>query len=96
MNKSFLFGGKNRKEEEHRDDHGDFTGLHYSTLHDQNEDGAGEKVDPSTGKKIDNSTDFGLEGLTIIKPDEEEAEAEAEEEDDAAAEWLRKNDPKFK
>jgi len=71
-----------------------FTGLHYSTLHNQNEDGAGEKVDPSTGKKIDNSTDFGLEGLTIIKPDEEEAEAE--EEDDAAAEWLRKNDPKFK
>jgi|GEM_PF-6845115 len=66
---------------------------HNSNLFDQNEDRAGEKTDLATGKPIDNSTDLGFEHLTIREGNPEESETE---ENDAAAQWLRENDPEKK
>lgn len=35
----------------------DMSVAHWQELHDQNEDGAGEKIDPVTGLPFDNSSD---------------------------------------
>jgi hypothetical protein len=48
-------------------------GIHTESLFDQNEDNAGELIDWTTGQPFDNSTDFGLGGLTIISVEELEA-----------------------
>ncbi len=65
---------------------------HFSNLFDQDEDRAGEKTDLATGQPIDNSTDLGLEHLTIhdLPPHSDD------DSDDEAARWLRANDPNYK
>jgi hypothetical protein len=65
---------------------------HNSNLFDQDEDRAGEKVDLATGTPIDNSTDHGLGGLTIHQT----PHVESDDKNDAAAKWLRENDPEKK
>jgi hypothetical protein len=66
---------------------------HFSNLYDQDEDRAGAKVDELDGKPIDNSTDHGLNNLTVHDDIPSEKK---DDEDDAAARWLRENDPKLK
>lgn len=66
---------------------------HNSNLFDQDEDRSGEKIDLATGKKIDNSTDHGLDNLSVHH---DVPVREQEDEDDAAARWLRENDPDLK
>lgn len=62
---------------------------HNSNLFDQNEDRAGEKIDLATGRPIDNSTDHGLEHLSVhddlphLKDDEDK--------DSPGEKWLREN-----
>ncbi len=70
-----------------------FTDLHFSNLHDQDEDGAGEKVDLGTGKVINNSTDTGMGGLRITK----EVPVEADDrDDDEAALWIKAEEERLR
>jgi hypothetical protein len=67
--------------------------LHSETLFDQNEDAAGESVNLATGRPIDNSTHTGMEDLRVVDSNHITSD---ESEDDAAARWLRENDPNLK
>lgn len=78
-------GGRNKEE-------ADNSGLHDADLYDQDEDGSGEKVDLVTGKPIDNSTQTGLEDLRVVN----DTHDKDEHRNDAAAKWLRENDPDLK
>lgn len=64
--------------------------LHTETLYDQDEDAAGNKYNAATGKPFNNSKYTGLEGLREVSAD---ALDNTDDEDDAAAKWLRANDP---
>lgn len=75
-----------RRDDQHEVQTGE---LHNETLYDQNEDGAGEKINLATGKNFDNSTYTGMENLSII----DSSRHDESEEEDAAAKWLRENDP---
>ena len=66
--------------------------MHFSNLHDEDADQSGETVDLATGKKYDNSTETGLEGLN--KVDESELVTD-EIVEDAAEKWLKENDPDY-
>lgn len=66
---------------------------HFSNLFDQDEDRAGEKTDLATGRPIDNSTDHGIDQLSVHHDIPAEVK---DDEDDAAARWLRENDPNHK
>jgi hypothetical protein len=79
---------------------------HFANLHDLDEDVAGEKLDPATGKAINNSGDVEtadtkvhafhrrLRGsqdvLGALPP---EADKRNKKADQAAEDWLRQNDP---
>ena len=85
-----------KKVENHKakDEHRDLVGNHSENLYDQNEDAAGERVDLATGKPFDNN---GLETiqdqLSEVKNGGRDALPDLPEEEDAAAAWLRENDP---
>jgi hypothetical protein len=67
---------------------------HNSNLFDLDETlHGGEKTDLANGKRIDNSTDHGLDNLTVHDDIPSDTK---DDEDDAAARWLRENDPKLK
>lgn len=96
----FVFEGGGNKhtervaEEARNDEH------HNSDLFDQDEDGAGEKVDLATGKKIDNSTYTGKEDLRDITDEELTADTKEADLDELAKlisgnaeaeQWLKEN-----
>jgi hypothetical protein len=95
MNESFIFKGK--RKERHRDDDGDRSGMHSENFFDQNEDASGETVDLATGKKIDNSTDLGLDGLSILSEIDLDVEDDPVDTggDEEAKRWLRENADKL-
>ena len=75
-------------------------GDHFNNLYDENEDRAGQEIDESTGKKIMNSPP--VEGadeklrLIVNNSRSEDVLGALPEDDDAAAKWLRDNDPDLK
>jgi len=83
--------GENNRAE---DEAGELSGHHSENLYDQNEDGAGEKVNLATGRQFvnDNDTVEAARNLMhAVEPGERDALPPIEEEDDAAAKWLREN-----
>lgn len=75
----------------------DITDNHSANLYDQNEDAAGEVVDLATGKKINNSGNVVIGGkLSRVEAGTTDALPDLKEEEDAAAKWLRENDPNYK
>jgi hypothetical protein len=75
-------------------------GHHFENLHDENEDRAGEKVNLATGKPIKNSGPLESADmrLSVVKrgKENEDVLGKVEEEEDAAAKWLRENDPDYR
>jgi hypothetical protein len=70
-------------------------GDHDDNLYDQDEDGAGQRIDAATGKWIDNSTDEKPVGYAAIDPSEhggKDALGPVNDDDDAAAHWLKEHD----
>lgn len=66
--------------------------MHFSNLHDQDEDQSGEKIDLATGKPYNNSSETGHEKLSELTEDELD---KIEDDEDAATKWLRENDPDY-
>jgi hypothetical protein len=81
-----------------RDDAAETKDHHFSNLHDQDEDRAGQKVDEATGKKINNSRAVtgADEKLYVVEADRdaksEDVLGTLPDDDDAAARWLREHD----
>ncbi len=77
-----------------REERIEFPGLHSETLHDQNEDHAGEPVNLADGKKFVNDGDSIQEvkrTLYAVEPGTTDALPDLREKNDAAAQWLREN-----
>ncbi len=82
-----------------RDDGDDTVGFHQENLFDQDEDGSGNTIDARTGLPFDNSTDEGLDGLSVVEdkklvPRRLGIEA-LKGAGDAADIWLQKHDPDY-
>jgi len=79
----------------HEEGEGRFVGMHSENLFDQDEDGAGERRNLATGRPFDNSTETGLETLSIreTKDDFEDLLGRVDDgtDDDEAARWLAEN-----
>jgi nickel-dependent lactate racemase len=74
-------------------------GMHSENLYDQNEDGAGHRLDPATGEPYDNSTYNGMEHLTIQDHSIASGngwdvlhDGEDREQEQAIEKWLRERD----
>ena len=74
--------------------------VHFTDLHDEQEDRAGQKFDESTGERIDNTQDVGHELLSQIEIAKIKRKAGNEDllgdiaddsDSDPAAAWLRKH-----
>lgn len=73
-------------------------GHHSEDLYDQDEDRAGEKMNLATGENFNNSESdpAHFKNLKILEPTgSADVLPPLREEEDAAAKWLRENDPKY-
>ncbi len=68
-------------------------GYHFDNLFDQNEDGAGEKINPETGEFIINDSDKDLENSEVMSIDNKGKLKDIKRtlKDEAATKWLREN-----
>lgn len=95
---SFIAGrGKDPEENERaREEAEVISGHHSENLYDQPEDAAGEKFDLRTGLPFVNDDDARqtmAHQMHAVEPESDDALPTLKEKDDAAARWLRENDP---